>query len=110
MKGKNMLTIGLIGIDIDSGNKGVAALGYAAIRLIDEIACKQGEKDNHYVIMNNSLNHFNDGSLDQITGRPTGISTYRYSFKKPKQLMELKNQIKKCDIIIDFTGGVFAGG
>lgn len=100
-----MLTIGLIGIDIDSGNKGVAALGYAAIRLIDEIACEQGRKDIHYVIMNNSLDHFNDGSLDLITGRPTEISTYKYSFKKPKQLLELKNQIKKCDIVIDFTGG-----
>lgn len=100
-----MFKIGFMGIDIDNGNKGVAALGYAAIKLIDEIACSKGIMDAHYVLFNNSIRHMNDGALDVITGRKTEVSTYNYSFKKVKQLVELNRQIKDCSLVIDFTGG-----
>lgn len=100
-----MFKIGFMGIDIDNGNKGVAALGYAAVKLIDEIACSKGIMDAHYVLFNNSIRHMNDGALDVITGRKTEVSTYNYSFKKVKQLVELNRQIKDCSLVIDFTGG-----
>lgn len=100
-----MFKIGLMGIDIDNGNKGVAALGYAAVKLIDEIACSKGIMDAHYVLFNNSIRHMNDGALDVITGRETEVSTCNYSFKRVKQLMELNRQIKDCSLVVDFTGG-----
>lgn len=100
-----MFKIGLMGIDIDNGNKGVAALGYAAVKLIDEIACSKGIMDAHYVLFNNSIRHMNDGALDVITGRETEVSTCNYSFKRVKQLMKLNRQIKDCSLVVDFTGG-----
>lgn len=91
-----MKTIGLFGLTFNSGNKGCAALAYSFLDILNKLNI------NDYVIKvftylpNEQINekYYNDK-----------MEIIQYSMSTVQDILKLKKDIKKCDVIFDFTEG-----
>lgn len=94
------MRIGFLGIQCDTGNLGLAALAYSAIRIVDKAAPDGGE----FVLF--SIN--SDAELKRMRAtllidRPIRAVPFRH--KDPRAMIDSIRQIASCDLVIDFTGG-----
>lgn len=95
------MQVGLLGVQCDNPNMGVAALAYSAVRLVDDL-----------VPAGATIVLFSVGSpaaLDRlketlkITHRPLAAAPlFR---RRPTVLLRSVQELRRCDAIIDFTGG-----
>lgn len=90
-----------MGIQCGSSNKGVAALAYSALSILDDIIPGEAE----FILFTSETQQ----ALDFMK-RDLGIANKRifsvpFSNRNISSLINLYYNIKKCDFIIDFTGG-----
>lgn len=95
------MTIGLLGINFSSGNKGVAALAYSALTVISDIVKDKSEL---------KIVCFSDESSKEIAFikeyfKLKDFTCVSYSVKKPISMYHWKKAVDICDVIFDFTGG-----
>lgn len=95
------MTIGLLGINFSSGNKGVAALAYSALTIITDIL--QDKSDLKIIC-------FSEESSQQIEFikdffKLKEFKCVSYSIRNFMSLYAWKKSVDTCDIIFDFTGG-----
>lgn len=94
------MRIGLLGVQCDTANLGLAALAYSAAAIVDSI-------DRNSEIVMFSVN--SDRELTQMCS-VLGIERERvraipFRHKQPKAMLNSFRAIRRCDLIIDFTGG-----
>jgi colanic acid/amylovoran biosynthesis protein len=95
------MRVGLLGVQCDSTNMGVAALAYSAVRLIHEIV----PAGTRIVLFSVNSSPAIDRMKEtlQITDCPlTSAPLYR---RRPKVLVESIRELSRCDAVVDFTGG-----
>lgn len=98
------MRVGLFGISLYNNNKGVVALAYSAFNIIDDI-CNKSDVDVDYILFYNDPQKAIDEAAENIKIDKNKITIAGVNYKSIKDLIKLKNSIKSCDIVIDFTGG-----
>lgn len=92
-----MKNIALAGLVFDSPNKGCMALAYSFMEMLTDIYDK--DEVEIYILSNTEYN------IDNLNKYFSKISLIQYSLKKIKSIANIKNTLKKCDIVYDFTEG-----
>ena len=90
-----------MGVQCDTGNLGLAALAYSAIRLMENAVPGAGE----YVLF--SIN--SDAELQRMQNTlgiaEKTIRAVPFRHKNPRAMAESVRQLSRCDLVLDFTGG-----
>ena len=90
-----MRKIGLFGLTFKSGNKGCSALAYSFL----EILRKTINEDDEIIVFSYLQN-------EEVVGyEDMNIKINPFSLKGFKNICTLNKEIKKCDVIFDFTEG-----
>ena len=90
----------LLGVDFHSGNRGCGALAYAAVEVLRDV-CKQREEE-----LELSAVLFAHEPTPIIPGAEAlHIECVKVQPKKISYWKKCKQIFKKCDVVIDFTGG-----
>lgn len=91
-----MKTIGLFGLTFQSGNKGCSALAYSFL----EILYKCLKEEMKIIVFSYLQNERVVGYEEKLN-----IVIHPFSLNGIKNIRNLNSQIKKCDIVFDFTEG-----
>lgn len=101
------MKIGLFGISFSNANKGVCALAYASLFVLETVS-KKLNIENEYVVFAGKEENEKDIELakQKLDLNDAKVSIqYLSHFSKHKYRKEIINKIKSCDTVIDFTGG-----
>ncbi|MCA5014097.1 MULTISPECIES: polysaccharide pyruvyl transferase family protein [unclassified Enterococcus] len=98
------MKIGFMGVDLTSMNKGVSALGFSVIKIVDDLMKEAGIE--YEINLLESTDEDNKVLLKKYFQlEKEQIKLHSFSYKKPKDIIELYALIKKMDYVIDITGG-----
>ena len=90
-----MRKIGLFGLTFKSGNKGCSALAYSFLEIMKKVI----ENDDEIIV----FSYLQD---EEIIGyKDMNIKINSFSLKGLKNIRKLEKELKKCNIIFDFTEG-----
>nr|WP_255622822.1 polysaccharide pyruvyl transferase family protein [Tessaracoccus sp. OS52] len=98
---KDPLRVGLLGVQADTANLGLAALAYSVVGILDRAIPGECE----FVLF--SVN--SDRELERMRAE-LGIDNKRmravpFRHKQLLKMMDSVMQIRSCDVVVDFTGG-----
>lgn len=107
------LVIGLLGLEFSSGNKGCEALSYGFLEILNRIAKNRNKRIKVYLIKKLPTKSFcrNFFSLKKTKELYRCKNTYEYLetdiifLFHSSQNTFLSKEVKRCDYVIDFTGG-----
>lgn len=107
------MKIGLVGVDLDSPNKGCEALAYAALELLNRIASKHNEIYNIFVIRKFPIKDYirSRFSINSVKNQFAPKHNYTNLVIESLLIHHLKEEvlyskkISEMDFVIDFTGG-----
>lgn len=95
------MRVGLMGVQCDNANLGVVALAYSAVGLVHRLAPDDGE-----IVL------FSANRPPELVrmAHALGISNKRFLAaplyrKKPLMLLTSLRELRRCDVVLDFTGG-----
>lgn len=96
------MKVGLLGVQCDSANLGLAALAYAGIKIARN--AMGGQRADFVLFSVNS-----DRELARMTQlldlTDTKVRTLPFRHKNPRSMLRSFQEMKSCDLILDFTGG-----
>lgn len=107
------MKIGLVGVDLDSPNKGCEALAYAALELLNKIASSHNEVYNIFVIRKFPMKDYIRSGFSMDSVEKQFVPKYNYTNLVIKSLlihhikdeMFYNRKISEMNFVIDFTGG-----
>lgn len=91
------MRVGLLGLEVSSPNKGCSALGYSFFEVWKNLS---KNLDDEFVLFAR-----NDEILDDLAVNKDRLSIHIIQNKNPLFYMKLCREIKKCDVVFDFTEG-----
>lgn len=98
------MEIGFMGVDLTSMNKGVSALGFSIIKIVNDLMQDAGTEYNIHLLESTDEN--NKYLLKKYFNlEKEQIYLHSFSYKKPKDIIALYRLMKDMDYIIDITGG-----
>lgn len=99
------LNVGLNGIDYSYGNLGCQALAYSVINILQNESKKLGITLNYHFFFYKEIEEeiLKISKVFNIDRK--NISVLVMQLKKPNKTVELINEYKKCDFIVDMSGG-----
>lgn len=100
-RGKRATRVGLMGVQADTANLGLAALAYGVVSMIHKMFPGPAE------IVLFSVN--DDASLERMRSE-LGIDNkliraFPFRHKQPRKMLRSVREIAACDVVVDFTGG-----
>jgi colanic acid/amylovoran biosynthesis protein len=93
--------VGLMGVQCDTANMGLAALAYSVIGIVHDLVPGEAEIVLFSINSDVELARMAE-SLGISNKRFTAVPFYR---KKPAAMVNSARQMRQCDVILDFTGG-----
>lgn len=95
------MQVGFMGVHCDNANMGVVALAYAAVGLLHQVLPGEAE-----VVL---FSENRRTELDRMAAA-LGITNKRFSAaplyrRKPRVLLSSIGELRRCDLVLDFTGG-----
>ncbi len=93
--------IGLMGVQCDTANMGLAALTYGVVGILDEIV--PGDADIILFSINSQTELDRMAESLGVTGKRFRAVPFRR--KNPVAMLKLAARMRECDAILDFTGG-----
>lgn len=91
------MKVGLLGLEVSSPNKGCSALGYSFFEVWKNISKNINDE---FVLFAR-----NDEILDDLAISKDKLSIHIIQNKNPLFYIKLCREIKKCDVVFDFTEG-----
>lgn len=102
---KKMINIGLYDMDFFDLNFGVNALGICHVLMLDRISKKMNIHVKYTIFTPESAKKVED-LFYQICGKKLDVVTVRpISIRHPDVFFNFYKEVKKCDLVIDATGG-----
>lgn len=99
--GRKPYTIGLLGLDFESGNLGCGALSYSFSEIIGRINRVENEKIVGEVVVYSRISTETAKRIEQITGAKCSVAALARNLKFWQQ----RSDFGKCDFVFDFTAG-----
>lgn len=99
--GTKPYTVGLLGLDFESGNLGCGALSYGFAEILGKINRAHGGNVVDEVVVYSKISAATAESIEKITGAKCTVASLARNLKFWQQ----RSDFGKCDFIFDFTAG-----
>ncbi len=93
-----MKRVGLLGLTFSNPNKGCMALAFSFLNILKEV--QQSYSDLDIVIFSDM-----EYELTHVRVILQSIRFVFYRFKNPKSIIGMNSELRKCDLVFDFTEG-----